>query len=209
MTSRTARPGPPVPSPARRRRGRARPAAGRAASGLPYVPDARAGPPELVAAIRARRAGGRLLNLDRLLLHSPGLAHGWNTMLGALRGRLSLPARLRELAIVAIGALNGAEYEWRQHAPELLAAGGTRAELRRLRDVRAAARDPRFGEVERATLALAWEMTRRVKVRAATLRRLRALLPDAQVVELVAVVAGYNMVSRFVVATGVGLERRR
>lgn len=193
-----------MPSPSRRR---APPAAGHAASGLPYVPDARAGPPELVAAIRARRAGGRLLNLDRLLLNSPGLAHGWNTMLGALRGRLSLPARLRELVIVAIGALNGAECEWRQHAPELLAAGGTRAELRRLRDVRAAARDARFGEVERAALALAWEMTRHVKVRAATLRRLRALLPDAQVVELVAVVAGYNMVSRFVVATGVGPER--
>jgi hypothetical protein len=34
----------------------------------------------------------------------------------------------------------------------------------------------------------------------------RALLPDPQVVELIGVVSGYNMVSRFVVATGVEME---
>jgi hypothetical protein len=51
------------------------------------------------------------------------------------------------------------------------------------------------------------ELTRSVKVRAATLRRVRALLPDAQVVELLVTIAGYNMVSRFVVATGLPVER--
>jgi len=46
-------------------------------SGLAYVPDdARAGPREIVDAIRARRAGGKLLNLDRMLLNSPPFAQG-------------------------------------------------------------------------------------------------------------------------------------
>jgi alkylhydroperoxidase family enzyme len=161
-----------------------------------------------VDAIRARRPGRRLLALDRMLLHSPSLARAWNGMFGAIRGQLALPARLRELAIMAVGALNGAEYEWAQHARPFLAAGGTRAQLAALRRLAAGRRGAApFDAAERAALALAVEMTRRVKVRAATLRRVRAQLPDAQVVELVATIAGYNMVSRFVVATGLPAER--
>lgn len=176
------------------------------ASGIPYA-DVDAAPKELVDAIRARRADGALLNLDRMLLHSPGLARGWNGMFGAIRGQLALPARLRELAIVAVGVLNGADYERLQHEPELLKAGGTAAQLAAVRRLRRTRPDPRlFDAAERAALALAVEMTRRVKVRPATVRRLRALLPDAQVVELAGTIAGYNMVSRFVVATGLALE---
>ena len=40
---------------------------------LPYVPLDIAEPKEVVAAVRARR-GGTLLNLDRILLHSPPVA---------------------------------------------------------------------------------------------------------------------------------------
>jgi alkylhydroperoxidase family enzyme len=186
------------------------PAAPRAISlsGIPYRPDdATAGPPEVVDAIRARRAGGKLLNLDRMLLHSPAFAQGWNAMFGAIRGRLALPARLRELAIMSIGAINRAEYEWRQHEREFLTAGGTKAQLDALRDPAAALADSaHFDEAERATLALTHEMTTKVAVSDATMRRVRAVLPDAQVVELAGTIAGYNMVSRFVVATGVEME---
>ncbi len=177
-------------------------------SGIPYRPDdAAAGPPGLVDAIRARRAGGRLLHLDRMLLHSPALAEGWNGLLGAIRGRLALPARLRELAVMAIGALNQAEYEWAQHEGEYRRAGGTEPQLAALRRPAEAMLDAaRFDEAERAALALTVEMTTRVAVSAETMARVRAALPDAQVVELVGTVAAYNMVSRFVVATGLTPE---
>jgi alkylhydroperoxidase family enzyme len=177
-------------------------------SGIPYLPDdERAGPPDLVASIRSRRPGGRLLNLDRMLLHSPNFAKGWNGMFAAIRGQLSLPPRLRELSIMAIGTLNQADYEWAQHEKEFLGAGGTPQQLKALRDVPAAMKDQKlFDEAERATLALTVEMTRHVKVSDATMKRIRALLPDQQVVELVGTIAGYNMVSRFLVATGVELE---
>ena len=177
-------------------------------SGIPYRPDdATAGPPEIVSAIRARRAGGKLLNLDRMLLHSPAFAQGWNAMFGAIRGKLALPPRLRELAIMSIGVVNRAEYEWRQHEPEFLAAGGTKAQLDALRNpVTALADSAHFDEAERAALALTHEMTTQVAVSDATMRRVRAALADAQVVELVGTIAGYNMVSRFVVATGVEME---
>jgi len=177
-------------------------------SGIPYVTDQEAGPPELVGAIRARRPGGELLNLDRMLLHSPALAKGWNGMFGAIRGQLALPARLRELAILAVGALNRAEYEWAQHEGEFLSVGGTRAQLAALRDPGKAQEDAAlFDEAERAALALTSEMTRDVVVRGSTMSRVRAALPDAQVVELIGTIAGYNMASRFLVATGVEIER--
>ena len=44
---------------------------------IPYVPRDVAEPRALVDAIRARR-GGALLNLDRMLLHSPPFAAGWS-----------------------------------------------------------------------------------------------------------------------------------
>ncbi|HZY05117.1 MAG TPA: carboxymuconolactone decarboxylase family protein, partial [Anaeromyxobacteraceae bacterium] len=111
------------------------------------------------------------------------------------------------LSIMAIGTLNRADYEWAQHEKEFLAAGGTQEQLTALRDVPAVMEDAkRFDEAERATLALTVEMTRNVKVSDATMKRIRALLPDQQVVELVGTIAGYNMVSRFLVATGIELE---
>jgi alkylhydroperoxidase family enzyme len=38
------------------------------------------------------------------------------------------------------------------------------------------------------------------------MKRVRAIFPDQKVVELTGTIAGYNMVSRFVVAIGIELE---
>jgi AhpD family alkylhydroperoxidase len=171
---------------------------------IPFLSDAQVGPPELVDAIKKRRANGKLLALDRMLLHSPSFAKGWNAMFGAIRGQLALPAKLRETAILAVAVLNRAEYEWVQHEPEFVKAGGTKEQLAALRNVEAAAADEKnFSEAERATLQLTIEMTRNVQVAPATTARVRAALPDKEVVELVGTIAGYNMVSRFLIATGV------
>ena len=177
-------------------------------AGIPYLPDNDlAGPAELVNPIRARRTGGKLLNLDRILLHSPPFARAWNSMFGAIRNQLSLPPKLRELAIVTIGALNKADYEYAQHEPDFLGAGGIKEQLGALADVPAALNNTKlFDEAERATLALTYEMTRNITVADDTMKRVRAILPDQQVVELAGTIAGYNMVSRFVVAIGIELE---
>ncbi len=174
-------------------------------TGIPYVEDDdKAGPPDLLAAIRSRRPGGKLLNLDRMLLHSPSFAKGWNGLFAAIRGQLTLPGNLRELPIMAIAVLNKADYEWAQHESEFLKAGGTKAQLAALRKLEA---DPNlFDEKERAALQLTIEMTREVRPKQATIDKVRSLLPDQQVVELIGTIAGYNMVSRFVLATGVEIE---
>jgi len=175
-------------------------------TGIPYVADDdKAGPPELIAAIRSRRPGGKLLNLDRMLLHSPNFAKGWNGMFAAIRSQLALPGKLREIPIMAIAVLNKADYEWAQHEPEFLKAGGTKEQLAALKEMRA---DPKlFDATELAALQLTTEMTREAQPKQATIDKLRSLLPDQQVVELIGTIAGYNMVSRFLLATGVELEQ--
>jgi len=162
---------------------------------------------ELVSRIRLRR-GGRLLNLDRMLLNSPPFAHGWNTHLGVVRNELALSPKLRELAICAVGVLNGAEYELEQHAPEWLRAGGTAAQVEALRTLNSSdVPSGLFDATEAAVLRLTFEMTRLVKVNQATFEGVRSLLRDErQVVELVGTVATYNMVSRFLVALEVDSE---
>jgi alkylhydroperoxidase family enzyme len=174
---------------------------------IPQVPDAQLGPAAVVEAIRKRR-GGTLLNLDRMLLNSPAFAVGWNGFLGAVRNALSLDAGLRELAICAVAVLNRADYELLQHAPEYLAAGGAQAKLDCLQDYAAALQDTTlFNEAERAVLQLTLEMTRNVQVTHACFQRVQLALdsPQAQV-ELVGVIAAYNMVSRFLEALQVQPE---
>lgn len=173
---------------------------------MPRIPYRREDDPEigeLVASIKSRRKG-RLINLDRMLLHSPPFAKGWNALLGAVRRDLEISPRVRELAICVVARINKADYEWYQHAPEFLAAGGPQAELDALDDVDAAAgNDKLFDAPSRAALALTLELTRDMAVQDATLSRARKLFGDRQLVELVGTIATYNMVSRFLVALGV------
>ena len=175
-------------------------------SRIPYVPTDIAEPAKIVDAIRKRR-GGTLLNLDRMLLRSPALAAGWNTYLGAVRNALTLDAKLREIGMCVVAVLNGAEYEFIQHAPVFIKAGGTQAQIDAMRDPQAAMRNTQlFDDAERAAIALTFEMTRNVQVSDATFAQVRACLSEQQTVELVAVIAAYNMVSRFLVALGVEPE---
>lgn len=162
---------------------------------------------DIVQAIRTRR-GGELLNLDRMLLHSPSFAHGWNGLLGAVRTELSLPPRLRELLICAVGVLNGAEYEIQQHRAPYLQAGGSPEALEVLAGGPAAwEQSGLFDATEQAALELTLAITRCVQVPPRLIHQVRSLLgSEQQLVEMVGVIATYNMVARFLVALGVDME---
>lgn len=173
---------------------------------IPYVAPDLAEPADLIAAIRRRR-GGALLNLDRMLLHSPPLARGWNAFLGAVRDELGVSAEWRELAMCYVAVLNGADYEYTHHAPLYLAAGGRDAVLDAMREGAAAPRAPGMTAQDAALLQLTLEMTRDISVGAQTRQAaLAALGSTGALVEFIAVVAAYNMVSRFLIATGVSPE---
>jgi alkylhydroperoxidase family enzyme len=174
---------------------------------VPYKPHDVVDPCDLVQFIRARR-GGSLLNLDRVLLHSPPFAKGWNLFLQEVRTELKLSTKLRELATCVVAVLNGADYEFGQHAPQFLKAGGTTAQVDALYVIEKSGADASIFDVaELAVIQLTVEMTRMVKVSDATFAAVKAALPsDQDVVEIVGVIATYNMVSRFLVAMGIEPE---
>ena len=171
---------------------------------LDYQPQDLAEPQDIVNAIRARR-GGKLILLDRMLLHSPAFAQGWSSLLRAVRQELGLDPKLRELAIVVVAVLNHAAFEHQQHAPEFLKAGGTEAQLAALTTpLDAVERLDLFDPTERAVLRLTLEMTGTVLVDKATFAAAaQALDHDQSMVELVGTIATYNMVSRFLVALAI------
>jgi AhpD family alkylhydroperoxidase len=161
---------------------------------LPEAPDE--GP--TADLLRARR-GGALSALDRLLLHSPPVAEGWNAMLGALRGSTALPADLRELVVLRVAVLTGAAFEWAAHEPIARRAGLTDAHLQVLRADDAASRAG-WTPAQAAVLAYTDASTRAVTVPDAVFDAARACLDDRQVVELAVLVGAYGMVARFLVA---------
>jgi alkylhydroperoxidase family enzyme len=170
-------------------------------SRLRGVPPECAEPAAIIAAIRARR-GGRLLNLDRTLLLSAPLASAWNEYLGAIRGGLSVDPKLREIAICGVAILNGAEYEFQQHEPEFRRAGGSALAAQRLREFATAVAYPEiFNAAERAVIALTTQMTTNIEVDDETWQQFKTALPDSRIqVEIVGIIATYNMVSRFLIA---------
>ncbi|MCE2679671.1 MAG: carboxymuconolactone decarboxylase family protein [Burkholderiales bacterium] len=170
---------------------------------ISYVPADIAQPAELVNAIRERR-GGHLLELDRMLLHSAPFAKGWNAFLKEVRQNLSINAKLRELAILAVAVLNKADYEFFQHAPVYLQAGGTQQELLALKSLGIAGYElGEFSPLEQEVCELAVSMTRDIVVPDQLLQTLKNTLGETQVVELVGVISTYNMVSRFLVALNI------
>ena len=162
---------------------------------LPYADPQAPQTQALVQRIVAER--GSVLHLYQMLLHSPPLAEGWLAYLSAVRQRLTLPGALRELVIMRVAQLNGAPYEAEQHAPIALKAGVTAAQLKAL-ECWPDSTD--FDPVQRAVLALCDTMTQHVQVPRATLQAVQQHLGERQTVELVATVAAYNMVSRFLQA---------
>lgn len=154
----------------------------------------------LLNAIKARRPGGQLIGIDRVLLKSAPLATGWNELMVRVRQEFSLSLEYRELIMLRVAWLNNAEFEWNVHYPAYLDAGGTaeKAEALRLSSVPHV-----FNDTETLLIHLTDQSTRTVVVEESVIEALKSLLGEKETVEAVATVAAYNMVSRFLVALAI------
>jgi AhpD family alkylhydroperoxidase len=157
---------------------------------------------DLVGAVQARR-GGSLLNLDRLLLHSAPLTRGWNACFGAIRTGGVLDGGLRELVILLVAVLNRAPYEFDAHAPIALAAGAPQTAVDATRVVPLPADAP-LSPAEAVALRLTDAMTRDIDVPDALFAEVRTYFDAQGQIDLIATIAAYNMVSRFLVALHIG-----
>lgn len=158
----------------------------------------------LIGRIKGRRRG-LLLNLYRMLLHSPPVAEKWFEANNAIRWETKLDGKIRELAIIRIGALNRAEYVFKAHVPKMaLDEGLTQAQCDALAtDWQGSSL---FDERERAVLAYADAMTKSVQVPDAVFEPLRRHFSERQIVELTVLIGTYNMHSRVLEALKVERE---
>ena len=163
---------------------------------LPYIEEQ--DHPELaplVARIKAER--GKVLDLYKVLLHSPAVMEGWLAFFTAIRQKTKLGGRYRELAIMRVAVLNGADYEYNAHLPFALKEGATREQIAALK---AWQLSPRFDAAERAVLAYTDSMTREIQVPDELFAEVQKHFDAQELVELTATIASYNLVSRFLEA---------
>lgn len=165
---------------------------------IPYVSNDIQGP--IPDQIRSRRSGN-LLELDRTLLHNPDFAAGWNQLLSAVRTKSRIPDVVRESVICYIAVLNEAWYEWDQHAPLAIGLGMSQDVMHHLKLGNVSCVDRHL----RPVMQLTRELTKEAKVTDELYETVRqALGSDDAVHDLIAVVATYNMVSRYLNALQVG-----
>ncbi|CAB3868008.1 carboxymuconolactone decarboxylase family protein [Achromobacter piechaudii] len=168
---------------------------------VPLVePGSIAGLADVEASIRAER-GGEIAVLYQALLNSPSIASGWEKMLTAVRNRTSIPADLRELIILRVAVINRAEFEFNAHYPVAHRAGVSTHKIDGVRGW-PETRDL-FNADEQLALDLTEHMTRNIDVPDHIMDRVKARFDACGVVEVVATVAAYNMVSRFLVALNI------
>jgi len=150
----------------------------------------------LIATIKSERSG-KLLHLYQALLNSPPLAEGWLKLFTAIRQKTKLGGRYRELAILRVALLNGANYEYRAHLPFALQEGMSQEQIDAIPGWQLSRA---FDDRERTVLAYTDCMTRGIRVPDVVFSEVRRSFDNREIVELTATIAGYNLVSRFLVA---------
>jgi alkylhydroperoxidase family enzyme len=146
----------------------------------------------IVERVQARRAPRPLQPLDLTLLHSPHVADGWNSFLGAIRTKTSLPTDVREVAICRVAIINQAWYEWGHHAPLAKEGGVSDAGLEVLGKVDFEGKEKEGSEVlsEKLWAVVRYTdcMTRDVRVKDEVFEELKKHFSDQEVVEITATV---------------------
>ena len=155
----------------------------------------------LAAQIRKER--GKLHNLYKMLLNSPPVARGWLNLLTAVRQECKLAGKYREICILRVALINGADYEYKSHIPFALQEGVTQEKIDALSDWNSS---KTLDAAELAVLAYTDSMTREVHVPDSVFDALRPHFDVRELTELTATIAAYNLVSRFLEAVQIDHE---
>lgn len=157
-----------------------------------------------IARVKAER--GKLINLYRVLMNSPTVAAGWLDFNTVVRYKTSLDAALREMIILRVSILNGAEYQARIHgASHALKAGLSAEQIAALGEWQ----DSKlFTPAQRAALAWTDAMTLQIDVPDALHDDLKQHFDDQAVTEITVLAGAYNMHTRVARALRIEPEQK-
>jgi alkylhydroperoxidase family enzyme len=167
---------------------------------LPYVDPATAPAPvrELLEGLPVR------LNIFRMVAHAERNARPLLCLGTSILTEQQLSATLRELAILRVARLSGAEYEWTQHVPIAKAVGVSDAQVDALArdDAGASCFDP----VARLVLRFTTEVVERVGVPDALFAEMQRHFSAREIVELVLAIGFYMTMARLMEVTRIDVD---
>lgn len=147
---------------------------------------------------------GPILNIFRTLAHHPDLFRRWSTFGQHVLGQSTLPAREREIAILRVGHLRDAGYEWAQHVRIALGCGLSEDEVRRIRVGPDASE---WTDAERVLLQATDELVGDAFVCDTTWQGLTENFDTRQALDLIFTVGQYDLVSMALNTLGVQIEQ--
>jgi len=152
---------------------------------------------------KVKESGRPVLNLFKVMAHSPQVGYRFLGLGNAILLKGVVPPHLRELAILRVGQINQAIYEWTQHVPIALRVGVRQTQIDALMHWEDS---PEFDEREKAILKYTDEETKNIRVQDETFAAVRTILTEEGVVELTTTIGYYGMVCRILEVLQVELE---
>lgn len=153
--------------------------------------------PELIEEIKAVRAQrrGKLIPVYGLLLNSPEVALSWMQFLNAVRWKIKLTARIRELVILRVALLNNSKYVIDVHRKNFTESDGlSYAECDAL--LKKKISPGFFNNEELALIAYVDQLTLKADVEDDIFANVKAHFSERQMVELSVLIGAYNMHTR-------------
>ena len=148
-------------------------------------------------------AGGEPLNIFATLARHPKLLKRWMVFAAHVLSKSTLPARDRELAILRTGWLCQSPYEWGQHVAIGLRSGIDEREIAALA---VGPDDPIWSPFDGAIVRSADELHSGARIGDATWATLSARYSEEQLLDLVAAIGNYHLVSFFLNTCKVPLD---
>ena len=147
--------------------------------------------------------GAKILNLYKVVAHSPKVFLNLIRLGNSIIGRTELPPRLREIVILRVAKLTGSEYEWAQHVPVALQVGVSQKQLNAISGWKDSVE---FNNEERAVLQYTDEVAQQVQVTDQTFNTLKNFFSEQIIVELTITIGYYEMIARLLVPLQVEID---
>jgi len=143
------------------------------------------------------------LNLLGVFARHPAVTQAYNTFVRHLLFESTLTPRQRELTILRVAGVRGADYEFAQHVGPGMDEGLTREEIAALRG---AIDSSRWAPEEAALLTAVDELVADARMSDETWKLLAGKMTDQQMLDLVFTVGAYDLLAMFLHTFNVQLD---
>ena len=149
-------------------------------------------------------ATGRVLNLFKVLAHSPKICRDWNRMGTTILRKCKLDPKIRQIAIIRVGEHAQAQYELTAHRGIGLQTGLTQAQVDDIADWKGS---ENFSDQELTILEFTDQVVLDYKATDETYAKISEFLSPQEIVELTVTIGFYGMVTRTLETFQIDMEK--